>query len=179
AGAARARTPATSRAAGPATSAATTPASAPAAGTAAPAPSDGSPRGGRGPFPPGPARPPPPAATGCAGVSQRGAGASASTPPRFVIPPSRLVPGQRRNGVTRGIVRLRAGERLERLPCPGLRHPEPGRRTMPKLTLKVEELVVDSFATAPSNEGLMTTGGGCGWSDDSVCPTVSGRCCPP
>ena len=47
---------------------------------------------------------------------------------------------------------------------------------MSKLTLNVEELVVDSFDTAAS-EALRAYGGG--WSDDSVCPTVSGRCCPP
>ncbi|HEV7589883.1 MAG TPA: hypothetical protein VGO40_17340 [Longimicrobium sp.] len=51
---------------------------------------------------------------------------------------------------------------------------------MSRLTLNVEELVVDSFDTAARPEGLMTTGGACGWSDDSVCPTVTaGRCCPP
>jgi hypothetical protein len=50
---------------------------------------------------------------------------------------------------------------------------------MPKLTLKVEELVVVSFETAGGDAALMTHGGGCGWSDDSVCPTVTFRCCPP
>jgi len=48
-----------------------------------------------------------------------------------------------------------------------------------KLTLNVEELVVDSFETDSNSVSMYTTGGGCGWSDDSVCPTVSGRCCPP
>lgn len=48
-----------------------------------------------------------------------------------------------------------------------------------KLRLNVEDLVVDSFDTACGAEAMMTTGGGCGWSDDSVCPTVTGRCCPP
>ncbi|SOD03423.1 hypothetical protein SAMN05216486_11311 [bacterium JGI 053] len=51
---------------------------------------------------------------------------------------------------------------------------------MSKLTLNVEELVVDSFDTALSKEGVgLISLGGCGWSDDSVCPTVTaGRCCP-
>ena len=52
---------------------------------------------------------------------------------------------------------------------------------MSKLTLNVEELVVDSFDTALSSKGMaLVTLGACGgWSDDSVCPTVTaGRCCP-
>ena len=47
---------------------------------------------------------------------------------------------------------------------------------MSKLSLNVEELVVDSFDTA-SQDATRLYGGG--WSDDSVCPSVTGRCCPP
>ena len=52
---------------------------------------------------------------------------------------------------------------------------------MKKLSLHVDELEVDSFetASAATTTGMLTHGGGCGWSDDSVCPTVTGRCCPP
>ena len=51
---------------------------------------------------------------------------------------------------------------------------------MKKLSLHVDELQVDSFETASDvATGLFTHGGGCGWSEDSVCPTVTGRCCPP
>lgn len=47
---------------------------------------------------------------------------------------------------------------------------------MKKLSLDVEDLMVDSFDTFGA-EALI--GYGESWSDGSVCPTVSGRCCPP
>ena len=48
-----------------------------------------------------------------------------------------------------------------------------------KHSLNVDDLVVDSFETSAVTTGLFTHGGGCGWSEDSVCPTATGRCCPP
>jgi hypothetical protein len=46
-----------------------------------------------------------------------------------------------------------------------------------KLTLKLEELSVDSFATAATR--LVTGLDSSGWSCDSVCPTVDTHRCPP
>jgi hypothetical protein len=51
---------------------------------------------------------------------------------------------------------------------------------MPRMTLDVEELLVESFDTG-SKEGKACSLTHGGWSDDSICPTVTdfGRCCPP
>ncbi len=52
---------------------------------------------------------------------------------------------------------------------------------MRKLTLNLDELAVDSFDTSVSDRETGTVKGhDYGWSDDSICPTVTyGRCCPP
>ena len=55
---------------------------------------------------------------------------------------------------------------------------------MKKLTLDLDELAVDSFDTSLPARGEGTVRGHDStesnyWSCMSVCPTVSGRCCPP
>ena len=46
---------------------------------------------------------------------------------------------------------------------------------MKKLTLDLEELTVDSFEIAPSEQEKGTVRGNWAWSDESVCPTVTDR----
>jgi hypothetical protein len=53
---------------------------------------------------------------------------------------------------------------------------------MKKLTLDVDDLRVESFEPQVSDRRKGTVQGHeVGWSDDSICPTVTdfGRCCPP
>ena len=51
---------------------------------------------------------------------------------------------------------------------------------MKKLTLNLDELAVESFQTNDAAKEKGTVQGHWGWSDDSICPTVTDgrRCCP-
>lgn len=52
---------------------------------------------------------------------------------------------------------------------------------MKKLTLNLDELRVESFDTErlDGDAGTVRAHDSEGWSDGSICPTVTFRCCPP